>query len=75
MKVMVFQWPWGTLAISLSPRGDHPRKRLHIGFRPGFIDEDETIGINLALIGLSTGGCRRALRRSGRCSLAMTVFF
>jgi len=24
-KVVVFQWPCGTLAVSLTPRGAHPR--------------------------------------------------
>jgi hypothetical protein len=40
--------------VAVGNLGDQPfpaprpsPKRLHIGFRPGFIDEDETIGINL----------------------------
>ena len=46
---MVFQWPWGALATSRSPLGAQPRKRLHVGLRPGLVDEHQALGVDPAL--------------------------
>lgn len=44
-KVNVFQCPYGTLATSRCPRGAG-----HVGLYPGFIDENQTLWVNLVLI-------------------------
>src|SRR3954471_21233532 len=48
-KVVVFQWPCGTLAVSLVPRGAQPRK-CHIGLGPGLVDKHQAPRFDLALI-------------------------
>ena len=50
MKVMVFQRPWGTLAVRRWPRGAHPRSGSHIGLGPGLVDEDQPLGFDPVLI-------------------------
>src|ERR1700730_12118549 len=72
-KVRVFQWPCGTLATSLAPRGAHPPS----GAMFVFVQVSSMKTRRSGLIGLeSIIHCARRRAMSGRSrSLAMTVFF
>jgi hypothetical protein len=52
MKVMVFQWPWGTGCFETLPFWPPAAQRRHVGFDPGLVDEDQARSINPALMGL-----------------------
>src|SRR5260370_32439631 len=72
-KVVVFQWPCGTLATSRSPRGQRPRSLA-------MLVEVPVSSMKTSLVG-SSRGCRcfqlaRATRTSSRsCSAARRLFF
>src|SRR3984885_3798961 len=72
-KVVVFQWPWGTLMRSLWPRGARP-------YRRAMLVEAQVSSIKTRRSG-SRSSCPsnqswRRFKMSGRsCSLACAVFF
>lgn len=49
-KVVIFQWPCGTLPIRRLPRRQRPSELGHVGAGAGLIDEDEARGIKQSLI-------------------------
>src|SRR5208283_2307519 len=72
-KVMVFQWPWGTLATSLSPRGAQPRNGSLLVFVHVSSIKTRRAG-SILLRRLFHWRRRRATSGRSR-SLATTVFF
>ncbi len=51
MKVVVFQWPWGTAARAALGSASQAG---HLGRGAGLVDEDELLGIKLGM-GLEPG--------------------
>src|SRR6476659_437226 len=72
-KVMVFQWPWGTLATSLSPRGAQPRSDSMLVFAHVSSMNTRRLG-SIPLWRFVHWARRRATSGRSR-SLATTVFF
>src|SRR6516164_2795181 len=70
---MVFQWPWGTLATSLSPRGAQPRSGSMLVFVQVSSMNTRRLG-SIRLWRFVHWARRRATSGRSR-SLATTVFF
>ena len=47
---MVFQWPCGTLAVSLRAARRPAPQRRHVGLGPGLVDEDQALRVDPVLI-------------------------
>ena len=75
-NVAVFHLPCGTLSTRRSPFGAQPRSLVHVGLRPGLIDEDQTPGINVPLVGAparTMAAYVRAILFHARRGLLLTV--
>src|SRR6266404_9707978 len=72
-KVVVFQWPCGTLPTSRSPRGARPRSRAILVEVPVSSMKTSRSGSSLAC--LSDHAVRAAATSGRSCSAARTLFF
>ena len=73
VKVVVFQWPWGTAARQRSPRLDRPRNRAILVVAPVWSMKTSR---SRSRSGCSSNQIQRLSATSGRCcSAACAVFF
>ncbi|MGF7163300.1 hypothetical protein FHS85_004963 [Rhodoligotrophos appendicifer] len=73
MNVVVFQWPWGTLAWQRSPVGARPRKRAIFAEAPVSSMKISFSGARSSW--LSNQDCRAAATSLRACSAAWPVFY
>src|SRR5262249_36835366 len=72
-KVVVFQWPWGILPTSRSPRGARPRSRAMLVLVP--VSSMKTRRAGWVSARVSAHSVRAAATSGRSCAGARTLFF